>query len=373
MNFDLKTQEKEIKATIETLFGEAELEALAAMESTAIAGLRKTTLQLQRALAKTAWWTLGISDETEGSITSMFAVDTAVAKVSASFYLALQNTRLFSSLLANNFKSSTIETILKNYRAGELIGAVAFSEDSGQSLPETSLEQDSDSFRLSGQKSYVANSAIADFILVFAKDGEKQFLCLVDPKATGVMRTARIDTLGLKGLTYTNLVFDQLELAGDMVVDISGSKTEQYYKMHLNLILSAAATGVMQNSLKQAQTHARAYLKNGKPLMAKQGIRFELAEMLTLLQGSELLAQRAVWSLESGDFEALTISQCAAIFTCKQAENLSSKAMQLMTTEGYTSDSLIARAFNDAKGISIAGADIHESTMEIANTLLERY
>lgn len=369
MNFDLEKKEKEIQQTIFSLFGEIELEAIAAMESTAPAGLRETTLQLQRALAKTDWWSLGVNGE---KITSMQAVDSAFARVSASFYLSLQYTRLFSELLKNNFSEELTGEIIGKFTSGEFIGALATLENSGQSLSYTSLKKQEGAYVLNGQKSNVINVSIADQLLVMARFEEGFALCLVKPDAEGVRRTSRVETAGLKGLTLANVIFNEVLLEAENVAFVS-EKDVRNQDVQNNLIVSACANGLMYASLLNTNAHCKSFEVDAKPLAAKQGVRYDLAEMLTLVQAGELCCQRAAWALASENHEALVLSQCAASFTTEQVVNLSNMALNIMGVEGYKAGNVMSRIHSDAKGLGLLTTNQYDLKMKIADSLLEKY
>ncbi len=96
-----------------------------------------------------------------------------------------------------------------------------------------------------------------------------------------------------------------------------------------------ASVGLMQGTIAQAKSHAGSHVREGKPILAHQEIRFKLAEMLTLFQTAQLLAYRAGWMRAHADPEAATLGRVAKVFAAEASEQVAAMGMQIMAGEGY--------------------------------------
>jgi alkylation response protein AidB-like acyl-CoA dehydrogenase len=137
-------------------------------------------------------------------------------------------------------------------------------------------------------------------------------------------------------------------------------------------ILVIASVGLMQATVTQAKHHAGSHVREGKPILAHQEIRFKLADMLTLFQTAQLLAYRAGWMSANADPEAATLGRVAKVFAAEASEQVAAMGMQIMAGKGYLRGNMIERAYRDAKYAALAGTTSERARMSIADDLLIR-
>ena len=111
-------------------------------------------------------------------------------------------------------------------------------------------------------------------------------------------------------------------------------------------------------------------MRGGKPIIAYQEVSFKLAEMLTLLQTSRLLAFRAAWMSDTSDREREILTRCAKVFCAESAEEVASKALQILGGQGYFKGNPAEEGYRDSKYLQIAGTSSEISRMKIADDLL---
>jgi alkylation response protein AidB-like acyl-CoA dehydrogenase len=117
--------------------------------------------------------------------------------------------------------------------------------------------------------------------------------------------------------------------------------------------------------------YVKSHHRDGKPLIAHQEVGFKLAEMLTLLQTSQLLAYRAAWMSETGDSEAALLGHCAKVFCSESAEEVSSQALQVLGKRGFIRDKSAEKGYLDAKYLQIAGIPSELARNKIGDELME--
>src|SRR5438552_10871929 len=133
----------------------------------------------------------------------------AIAKASATVAVALSVTNsLVAELIAHAGRDDQRERWLRKLASGEAIGAFALSEpDAGTDAAnqKTTAVRSAGGYRIRGRKVWVANAEEAAVAIVFACTrpglrGQGVTAFLVPMNTPGITRTARADSLGVRGL-----------------------------------------------------------------------------------------------------------------------------------------------------------------------------
>ena len=141
----------------------------------------------------------------------------AVAQASATVAVSLSVTNsLVAELIAHAGRDQQRERWLRPLASGAAIGAFALSEpDAGTDAAnqQTTAVQAGDGYRITGRKVWVANAEEASVAIVFACTrpglrGQGVTAFLVPDGHAGVTRTARADSLGVRGLGCMDLDLD---------------------------------------------------------------------------------------------------------------------------------------------------------------------
>jgi hypothetical protein len=159
-------------------------------------------------------------------------------------------------------------------------------------------------------------------------------VALVPSDAPGLSRGPRLSTLGCRGLAVCPIALEGVRVPMSHVLGpFSSDATLTTWRRTEDLVLAAYAVGVARRSFEAAKSHASEHHRGGKPVMGYQGVRFRLAELLTLLQTAELTCRRAAWLVvdEAGPegWDADTVVRCAKVFAAEAAEALSRGANPL--------------------------------------------
>src|SRR5256885_3029345 len=141
----------------------------------------------------------------------------AIARASATVAVSLSVTNcLVAELIAHAGRAPHKEQWLRRLAAGEAIGAFALSEpDAGTDAAnqKTKAVPPGAGYRITGRKGWVANAEAAALVIVFpaprpGRRGQGVTAFLVPMDAAGITRTARADSLGVRGLGCMDLDFD---------------------------------------------------------------------------------------------------------------------------------------------------------------------
>ena len=306
----------------------------------------------------------------------LLAAREALAGIRPSLFLAVEvSTRIFGRLLAFYGTPDHKTEILPALRDGRLIGAVGLTEE-GMSLKgnplETKATREGKGFRVSGTKGHVVNGPAADWIAVAGRLEKGIAFFLLSNPSEGLLCEERLPTLGYEDLAVSPLTLRNCFVPDRRVIGpFSDDEALTTVRTWEDEILTAASLGLMQNAFDAALHHAKTHRSGGKPVIAYQEVSFKLAEMLTLVQTSRLLAYRAAWMSETGNREAPVLAHCAKVFCTESAEKVASSALQILGSRGVVRGNPAEAGYRHAKYLQIAGTSTEISRVSIGDLLLE--
>src|SRR5262245_19592542 len=190
----------------------------------------------------------------------------AVAQASATVAVSLVvHNSLVTELLAHAGRARQKEQWLRRLASGEAIGAFALSEpDAGTDAAnqQTKATRTSGGYRISGRKVWVANADAASVAIVFACTrpglrGQGVTAFLVPMDIAGITRTARADSLGVRGLGCMDLDLD-IAVGDEQVlghVD-QGFRLAMWALQGGRIAIAAQALGIGEAALNEALTYA---------------------------------------------------------------------------------------------------------------------
>jgi alkylation response protein AidB-like acyl-CoA dehydrogenase len=374
MNFDFNEKELSLAAKVKDLFGPDSTDFLVRGESHDLQQTRNSLLQWMKLLGKAGYLDLGLLDG-KNSVT-LVATRESLAALAPSLFLSLEvSTRLFGRLVAVYGTPDQKAAFFPAIQDGKLIGAVGLSE-AGMNI-ESSLETlavpTDEGFLVSGSKGHVVNAPIADWIAVAGKTNDRLAFFLIKADQQGLSVGPRFSTSGYDGVAVSPFSLQNCPVSsGACLGPFEDFEPLRKARSWEDEILAAASLGLMRRALDTASEHARGHKSGGKPIITYQEIAFKLAEMLTLLQTSQLLAYRAAWMAETGDPEAELLGHCAKVFCAESAEKVTSASMQVLGQYGCLRGHPAEESFRNAKYLQIAGTSTEISRVKIGKGVLGR-
>jgi alkylation response protein AidB-like acyl-CoA dehydrogenase len=377
MNFDIGETEQRICERVKALFAGDRGGDAAQSNRCAPEANRVQTLHGLASLAQTGYLTPGLADGRNS--VSLVVIREQLAGLAPSLFLSVEySTRIFGCLVAAYGTPEQKDAILPALANGNIIGAVALSEQ-GMNIDNDPIETvavpSTDGWRLNGAKSHVLNAAIADRIAVAGRvaDEPDTVFFLIEKDSHGLHVGQPLATLGLEGAVISPIHLKDCPVKPAHVIrsDRNNSILRRVRSWE-DQVLAAAGLGLMQRAFDAAQAYAKSHKTGGKPIIAYQEIGFKLAEMLTIIQTAQLLAYRAAWMSESRDRESDTLTHCAKVFCAESAERIASEALQILGGRGYVEDNPAASGYRDAKYLQIAGTSTEISRMKIGDAILAR-
>jgi butyryl-CoA dehydrogenase len=303
----------------------------------------------------------------------------AVARASATVAVALSiNNSLVAELIAHAGRGPQKEQWLRRLATGDAIGAFALSEpDAGTDAAnqKTRAVKAGEGYRITGRKVWVANADAAAVAIVFASTrpglrGQGVTAFLVPMTTPGVTRTARADSLGVRGLGCQDLDFDVM-VGEDAVlgpVD-QGFRLAMWALQGGRVAIAAQALGIGEAALDEAIAYAKRREVFGEPIASYQAIQWMLADMATELEAARMLTLKAACAKDRQD-RAMTDASMAKLAASEAAHKAADKAMQILASAGYRRGSTVERLFRDARATEIYQGTSEAQRMIIAASVL---
>jgi alkylation response protein AidB-like acyl-CoA dehydrogenase len=303
----------------------------------------------------------------------------AIAKASATVAVSLSVTNsLVAELIAHAGRDDQREWWLRKLASGEMIGAFALSEpDAGTDAAnqKTTAVRAGDGYRIRGRKVWVANAEEAAVAIVFACTrpglrGQGITAFLVPMNAPGITRTARADSLGVRGLGCMDLDLD-LTVGDDQVL----GRVDQGFRLAMwalqggRVVIAAQALGIGEAALAEAIAHAKAREQFGQPIGNYEAIQWMLADMATELDAARLLTLKAAAAKDGRDTSMVEASM-AKLAASEAAHRAADKAMQVLASAGYRRGSVVERLFRDVRATEIYQGTSEAQRMIIAANIL---
>jgi butyryl-CoA dehydrogenase len=303
----------------------------------------------------------------------------AIARASATVAVSLSVTNsLVAEVIAHAGREAQRERWLRPLARGEAIGAFALSEpDAGTDAANqlTRAVRSGDGYRITGKKVWVANAEDASVVIVFARTrpglrGQGITAFLVPMDSPGIVRTARADSLGVRGLGCMDLELD-LAVVDDQVlghVD-QGFELAMWALQGGRVAIAAQALGIGQAALDEAIAYARQREQFGQPIANYQAIQWMLADMATELAAARMLTLKAAAAKDTQEKSTVEASM-AKLAASEAAHKAADKAMQILASAGYRRGSVVERLFRDVRATEIYQGTSEAQRMIIAASVL---
>ena len=303
----------------------------------------------------------------------------AIARASATVAVSLSVTNsLVAELIAHAGRAPQKEEWLRTLASGEVLGAFALSEpDAGTDAAnqQTQAVRTTDGYHLSGRKVWVANADAAAVAIVFAATrpglrGLGVTAFLVPMRTPGITRTARADSLGVRGLGCMDLDFDA-DVRDDQVIGLidQGFPLAMWALQGGRVAIAAQALGIGQAALDEAIAHAKRRETWGQPIANYQAIQWMLADMATGLDAARLLTFKAAAAKDQQERSTFEASM-AKLAASEAAHRAADQAMQILASAGYRRGSVVDRLFRDARATEIYQGTSEAQRMIIAANVL---
>ena len=372
MVLDLTPEQRAFRTSLETFAREAVAPRAAAIDESgefpidvirAAAAKGLTGVTIPR-----AWGGLGLD-----YVSYTLAIE-ALAQASATVAVSLVvHNSLVAELLAHAGRARQKDQWLRRLATGEAIGAFALSEpDAGTDAAnqKTKAARTGGGYRITGRKVWVANADVAAVAIVFActrpgQRGQGVTAFLVPMDTPGITRTARADSLGVRGLGCMDLDFD-IEVTDDQVLGSvdQGFRIAMWALQGGRVGIAAQALGIGEAAIREAVEFAKARQAFGQPIANYQAIQWMLADAATELEAARMLTWKAADAKDRQERIRLEASM-AKLAASEAGHKAADKAMQILASAGYRRGSVVERLFRDVRA-----TEIYQGTSEAQRLII---
>ncbi|HSN19842.1 MAG TPA: 3-sulfinopropanoyl-CoA desulfinase [Usitatibacter sp.] len=247
----------------------------------------------------------------------------------------------------------------------------------------TRADRHGDSYVINGEKYWITGGGVSKLHLVFARvfdrgaeQGIGGFIVLKEGgKPEGLVIGERIPAMGVRGIPETYVHFRDLRVpASALVAPPKGLRKGFAGLMNAynaqRVGAGTVALGIAQAAFEEAVAYVKERHQFGRPIAEFQGLQWMLADMAVQLDAARLLLHRAAHC--RGDFPDMTEAAKAKIFTAEIANRVTSDALQLFGSSGYSRLRPLERHVRDARMFTIAGGTAQILRTQVASTILGR-
>lgn len=270
------------------------------------------------------------------------------------------------------------KTYLPPLAEGEMITGIAITEpDAGSDTlsASTTAKREGDSYVVTGNKMFITNGDIADFLVVYCKTNpeaikaSKQFsMIIVETDRDGYESNKLKDKMGIRASNTSEISFADVRVPITNLVGVEGEGFPYLmgFFNRTRIMVAAQSIGLAQGAMEQAIVHIRNRRQFGKTLSEFQANRFKIAEMATMIEAARNLTYKAATEVDNGRIDSALVAM-AKWFSAWVAVHSADEALQMHGGYGYMGEYDISRFYRDAKVL-----EIYEGSKEIEKEIVAR-
>ncbi|MCF8090193.1 MAG: acyl-CoA/acyl-ACP dehydrogenase [Desulfotignum sp.] len=277
------------------------------------------------------------------------------------------------------------EKYVKPLLNGEIFAAECLTEPRGGSDffgTTTTAVDKGDHFVLNGQKRFIVGGEGADYFLVYAKtdsDAEPRngISCFIVDRTDGVETKYLYGLMGCRGGGAARMVFKDVKVPRENLVGGLNQGVKVFNTMMIPERLGTAAMtiGAAVPAVDIATGYTSKRKAFGQPVARFQGVSFQVAEAVTLLDAARAMIYTTARAVDAGIHEKQIrrlVSESKKFVTesCQKAVH---NAMQVMGGIGYTNIYPVERIFRDLRLASIWTGTNEVMAMIVANEWYKAY
>ncbi|MEO9221401.1 MAG: acyl-CoA dehydrogenase family protein [Mycobacteriaceae bacterium] len=262
------------------------------------------------------------------------------------------------------------QTWLPKVCSGEWVLAIAMTEPgAGSDLQaiKTRAVRDGDEYVINGAKTFISNGHVCRLVIIAVRTGEAKgaagislIVAEVDDDTPGFTRGRVLDKMGQKDQDTAELFFEDLRVpAANLLGPQEGMGFYQMMEQlpQERLITAVLAQGQIERAVELTVDYVKERHAFGKPLLAMQNTRFELAECETISRVNRAFLDQCIEKHLRGELDAAEASM-AKYWVTDRATEVADRCLQLFGGYGYMNEYPIARIYTDVRVLRIlAGAN----------------
>ena len=269
------------------------------------------------------------------------------------------------------------QKILSKIIKGEKIGALGVTEPtagSDVSSIKTIAQKKGNSYIINGEKRFITNGGVADYVLVFALTDKhapprQSMSCYILPSDTAGFKVEKVYNLhGMAGIQAAHLKFTDCEIPLENRV---GAENQGFQIMMdqfdtERLIFASTMLGVMRAAFEVAVKYSRDRKQFNQPIARFEGVNFKIADMAIKIEATAALILKASRLIDL-EQKIPMLSAITRVFASDYGFEVCNDALQVLGGIGYTDEYLVERYLRD-----IRLGQIGAGTSEILRFLIQR-
>lgn len=246
----------------------------------------------------------------------------------------------------------------------------------------TKAVKDGDDFILNGAKCFISNCGPHEgnhFVVIALTDPEKKThggmtAFLIDRDNPGLSIGKTEDKMGIRGSEVSELILTDCRVPADAIL----GKIGDGFKIAMigldggRIGIASQAVGIAEGALEAGVKYAKEREQFGKPIAAKQGLQWYIADMATRLETAKLLVYEAADLRERGE-DVTTVAAMAKLYAGEAACYITDLALQIHGGYGYMKDYAIERMYRDARITRIYEGTSEVQKMVISRNIINKY
>ncbi|MBP6821225.1 MAG: acyl-CoA/acyl-ACP dehydrogenase [Acidobacteria bacterium] len=263
---------------------------------------------------------------------------------------------------------------LEPIAAGEMKATVALLEETGEWNPDAVMlaaNKDGKEYRLHGAKHYVSDAAVADVIIVVARDDADLVLLPVERGSVGVTIT-ETPAIDATRKLYT-VEFDNVAVPESSALAFT-TKTKEAIEDATDVAtvaLCAEMLGGMVWTLDTTVEYAKTRLQFGKPIGIYQAVQHQCADMFNFAESARSATYFAAWTVAENDPAAKLAVSVAKGYASDAAREVGNRGVQLHGGIGFTWEHNIQLFYKRAKSSEILFGDANYHREKIAEKVVD--
>ena len=232
--------------------------------------------------------------------------------------------------------------------------------------------QPSGGYQLTGEKRFVGDAGVADFLLVVARL-EGELAVLIVPGASPGLKKTATPAVDLTRRLHV-VSFQDVSVPSENLL-ARGERAKQAVEAALDVGrvgLVAEMVGGMQRLTDLTVEYAKTRKQFGKPIGTFQAVQHQCADMLVLLEGSRSAAYYAAWALGENDAGARSAISVAKAYASDGYREAGNRSIQVQGGMGFTWENDAHLYYRRAKGSELLFGDASYHRERIAQSLIDQ-
>ncbi|MHB8074758.1 acyl-CoA dehydrogenase [Desulfosporosinus fructosivorans] len=341
--------------------------------------------KFNKAFIESGFGFLGIPEEyggTPADITTLMLVSEELTRLTCATIPLLSNILNMYDVVEFGTPEQIKLTLDITKETGDPAFLLAISEPqagSDNSRMTTTAVRKNGKVYINGSKSFITHGGVAKYSLVFAKDensdlDNRAISMWLFPSDTPGVKFAPLQKIGQTTSQFCEMYLDNVEIDESCLVGEPGKGFLQLMKnLEVErLLICSFSLGLAQAAMDDAAAYAGQRSQFGQPIGRFQMIQQKLTDMEIKIMNMRNMLYEAAWKKDNGMSIKLE-SALAKRYCCMTATEVCSEAMQIFGGLGYTTETRVSRAWQDARGWQFAGGTDEIMVHIAGREILKKY